>query len=95
MRRLQPAGLIMGVRAKLDIPARRLLTHYEAASYCGVSASVFERTCPITPISLSTDGRHDRRLLRYDVRSLDEWIDLLSGRIQGTPERRDWASDYD
>lgn len=53
----------------------RLLTKRAAALYCGVSASVFSALCPVRPISLGKG----RRLERYDVRSLDTWIDGLGG----------------
>jgi hypothetical protein len=49
----------------------------------------------VAPINLSPDGRNDRRLLRYDVRALHEWIDLLSGRTAGMPEYRDWLAEFD
>jgi hypothetical protein len=86
----------MGSRVKPTLPPRnRLLTLAEAASYCSVTASVFERTCPVVPISLAPDGREDRRLLRYDVFALNEWIDMLGGRLSNRPEHRDWLAELD
>ncbi|MBY0362331.1 MAG: hypothetical protein K2X45_10525 [Phreatobacter sp.] len=70
----------------LPLPSTQLLRLAEAAAFCSLTISVFERTCPVAPINLSPDGRDDRRLLRYDVRALHEWIDLLSGRVAGMPE---------
>jgi hypothetical protein len=63
-----------------------------AAAYCDMSAAAFERICPVPPISLAGEGRLDRRLLRYDAAALDEWIDVLSGRMAGDPNHVDWAT---
>ena len=84
----------MGSRTRpTPLPYSRLLTLSEAASYCSLSASVFERSCPVVPINLSPDGRDDRRLLRYDVQALNEWIDMIGGRLSGKPEHRDWLAE--
>jgi hypothetical protein len=48
----------------------RLMTRAEAAAYCGFSPSVFERECPVVPMSFG-----DRRLERYDRFDLDHWIE--------------------
>jgi hypothetical protein len=56
-------------------PAARLLTSEEAASYCSMSLPTFKRLCLVPPLRFS-EGK--RALLRYDVQSLDEWIDRLS-----------------
>ena len=53
----------------------RLLTKTEAAAYCGLSSRAFATLCPVRPIAL----RDDRRLERYDIVALDEWIDRLRG----------------
>ncbi|GLS53872.1 hypothetical protein GCM10007886_20550 [Methylobacterium gregans] len=66
------------MRASLPLPSARLLKKAQAAAYCGISASAFTRTCPVTPISMAPPGRQDERLLRYDVRDLDRWIDGLA-----------------
>ena len=55
--------------------APRLLTREQAANYCGVSIPTFAAHCPIRPISLGPG----KRLERYDLHSLDHWIDALSG----------------
>jgi hypothetical protein len=85
----------MGVRPNLPLPTRRLLNHAEAASYCGLTENVFDRTCPIVPISLAQGVRRDNRLLRYDVVALDEWIDILSGRAVGAITRKPTDGAYD
>ncbi|WP_298354590.1 tyrosine-type recombinase/integrase, partial [Rhodoblastus sp.] len=54
-------------------PAARLLTREEAARYCGVGLETFLAVCPVLPLSLG----QSKRLERYDVRRLDEWIDKL------------------
>ncbi len=53
----------------------RLLTREQAAIYCGVSGPTFSVHCPVRPISLGPG----KRLERYDIHSLDRWIDTLSG----------------
>jgi hypothetical protein len=52
----------------------RLLARAEAAASCGVSVPIFSAQCPIRPVALGTG----KRLERYDVRALDQWIDALS-----------------
>jgi hypothetical protein len=84
----------MGSRVRpIPLPRSRLLTLSEAASYCSLTTSVFERTCPVMAINLSPDGRDDKRLLRYDVLALNDWIDMIGGRLSGKPEHRDWLAE--
>lgn len=59
----------------MSAPVSRLLTVSAAAEYCNLSPKAFQRTCPVRPIALGEDAR----LLRYDRRALDRWIDGLSG----------------
>ena len=61
-------------RSAVKPPDKRLLTRAEAAGYCNISAAAFDSTCPVQPIAFG----QDRRLERYDVRALDQWIDRLS-----------------
>lgn len=58
-------------RAEKLLP--RLLTRAEAAAYCGLSLSAFSTLCPVRPIALG----NDKRLERFDVVALNEWIDGL------------------
>jgi hypothetical protein len=53
----------------------RLLTKAEAAAYCGLSIRAFATLCPVRPLAL----RAVRRLERFDIVALDEWIDRLGG----------------
>jgi hypothetical protein len=53
----------------------RLLTAEQAATYCNFSLPTFKRICTVAPLRF---GEGKRALLRYDVRSLDEWIDRLN-----------------
>lgn len=70
----------------------RLLNRAEAAAYCGMEPALFERVCPVRPISLDVDQpRADKRLNRWDVILLNEWIDRLGGRAV-VHEERDWLS---
>jgi hypothetical protein len=62
----------------------RLLTKAEAASYCGVSLGAFSTLCPVGPIALGAD----KRLERYDIVALNEWIDGLSKK--GSACSGDW-----
>ncbi len=67
-------------------PARwpRLLTRAQAAAYCGVSVGSFSTLCPLSPIALGDD----KRLERYDIVALNEWIDGLGS---GSSELgKDW-----
>ena len=56
-------------------PARarwpRLLSRVDAAEYCGVSPSHFDKTVPLDPIHLGA-----RRV--WDREALDEWIESLT-----------------
>jgi hypothetical protein len=65
--------------------APRLLTKQEAAAYLGVCPATFDRVCPVTPIAL---GEGDR-LLRFDVRKLDQWVDHLTPGEGDSPEEAD------
>lgn len=51
---------------------RRLLTREEAARYCSVSTSTFDRVCGVRPVLLSD---FSSKLKRYDIHDLDVWID--------------------
>src|SRR4051794_12905591 len=68
----QSSGPQQGARGQV---APRLLTQMQAAIYCGISIPTFSAHCPVRPISLGPG----KRLNRYDIRSLDQWIDTLSG----------------
>ncbi|TXN65133.1 hypothetical protein FV230_17380 [Methylobacterium sp. WL6] len=76
----------------LALPAVRLLTKAQAASYCGLSRIVFQRECDVRPIRFGTDTvqRYDRRDLDQwidrrksepDARSFNEWLDALDTRV--------------
>lgn len=54
--------------------APRLLTRAQAAEYCGVSVPTFASVCKVAPIALGAG----KRLIRYDIKQLDIWIDGLS-----------------
>lgn len=53
----------------------RLLTREQAAAYCGVSSATFKGICPVRPIALGAS----KRLERYDLRALEQWIDTFGG----------------
>jgi len=50
----------------------RLLTRAQAAAYCQVSVATFMMRCPVAPIKMG----HSAKMLRWDVRKLDEWLDV-------------------
>ncbi|TXN73444.1 hypothetical protein [Methylobacterium sp. WL6] len=61
-------------RQVVPLPAARLLTRAQAASYCGLSTIVFQRECDVCPIRFGANT-----VQRYDRRDLDHWIDRLKG----------------
>lgn len=67
------------------IPSR-LLTKTQAAAYCGVSIAVFDQRCPVKAVSIGEGAR----MLRWDIRALDQWIDGLGGQGAGGEEEVDW-----
>lgn len=71
-----------GSKSTIQKPAARLLTSQEAADYCCMSIPTFKRVCTVAPLKL---GEGTRALLRYDVQSLDEWIDRLSHPGSSSP----------
>lgn len=80
----------MGIMAQsVRLVPPRLLTKAEGAAYCGVSVRAFAALCPVWPVSLGAD----RRLERYDIVALDEWIDRL--RVPGSKSGLDWLAQMD
>jgi hypothetical protein len=67
----------------------RLLTREQAAAYCGVSLPTFMGICPVRPIALGAG----KRLERYDLRALEQWIDTFSGDKASCG--RDWLAALD
>ena len=70
-------------------PGQRLLTRAQAAAYCGLSIAAFSKLCPVRPISFGAD----RRLERFDVLVLNEWIDCLATCAEKCG--RDWLDTMD
>jgi hypothetical protein len=68
----------------------RLLDRSQAAAYCGISLAVFTVRCPVRPLPMGKG----KRLERYDIRDLDEWIDRLGAR-SASPEAVDWLEKMD
>ena len=68
---------------------QRLLTRAQAAAYCGVSLGAFSTLCPVRPIALGAD----KRLARYDVVALNEWIDSLGS--SAVERGKDWLGAMD
>ena len=68
----------------------RLLDRSQAAAYCGISLAVFTARCPVRPLAMG----HGKRLERYDIRDLDEWIDRLGTRSAAS-ETVDWLEKMD
>ncbi len=83
-------------KSALDKPRRssattspRLLTREQAAIYLGVSVPTFTALCPIQPIALGSG----KRLQRFDLQRLDEWIDTLGS--EGASCGKDWLAALD
>lgn len=70
-------------------PPLRMLTRQQAAKYCGVSVPTFMLVCPISPVALG----EGKRLERYDIRALDEWLDRLGS--DGASLNNDWLAKWD
>jgi hypothetical protein len=68
----------------------RLLDRSQAAAYCGISLAVFTARCPVGPLAMG----QGKRLERYDIRDLDEWIDRLGARGVSS-ETVDWLEKMD
>ena len=82
------AMAIYQVIAQVGI-APRLLTRAQAAVYCGVSLPTFMGICPVRTIALGAS----KRLERYDLRDLEQWIDTFSGDKASCG--RDWLATLD
>jgi hypothetical protein len=67
----------------------RLLTRVQAAAYCGVSITTLTAVCPVKPIALG----ESKRLERYDICDLDDWIDSL--REDGPRFGKNWLAALD
>lgn len=63
---------------------RRLLTKAEAAAYCRVGVATFDQVCPVQPVALGSR----KRLIRFDVRDLDDWLDRL--KVDGPSSSQGW-----
>jgi hypothetical protein len=78
----------MPVSKRVIIPPR-LLTREQAAAYCGVSVPTLVQLCPVKPIALG----NNKRLERYDLRQLDDWIDTFGG--EDVLRAKDWLAALD
>ncbi len=76
-------------RDPLALIAPRLLTRAQAAAFVGVSVPTFTAICPIRPIALGTS----KRLERYDIIALSNWIESLS--CDNQPAVVDWLDQLD
>jgi hypothetical protein len=56
---------------QINIIPKRMLSKSEAAHHCGRSITRFVVECPVHPIRFSNGD------LRWDVRDLDRWLDIL------------------
>ena len=74
---------------KAQIILRRLLNQKQAAAYCGISVPTFLTYCPVRPIAVGAG----KRLERYDINALDNWIDSLSQ--DGASSPKDWLAKLD
>jgi hypothetical protein len=75
------------MKAQIIVP--RLLNQKQAAAYCGISVPIFVKHCPVVPIAIGAG----KRLERYDLNALDNWIDSLSQEGASLP--KDWLAKLD
>ncbi|MCW2284722.1 hypothetical protein M2323_002609 [Rhodoblastus acidophilus] len=75
----------------------RLLTKQQAAEYCGLSLATFSAVCPVAPLAMQrlADGTSNKRLERFDVHLIDEWLDKLSQADGALSSCDDWLSRMD
>ncbi len=66
----------------------RLLKKVEAARYCSLDPTKFQRLCPVRPIEL------DGKVRRWDRKALDAWLDSLT-RSPETMTADDWLGERD
>lgn len=67
----------IGISARdraLPLPASRLLAHSQAAAYCSMPRTTFDRICNVRPIIFPGET-----VKRFDRRDLDAWIEGLKG----------------
>lgn len=68
----------------LPLPASRLLAHSQAAAYCSMPRTTFDRICNVRPIIFPGEA-----VKRYDRRDLDAWIEGLKGIAPAEQESDD------
>lgn len=73
----------------VPLPAIRLLTRAQAASYCGLSVAAFAVRCSVAPIDFG-----DKRLERFDRLDLDAWIDALKAPAPGVRSVADALAEF-
>jgi hypothetical protein len=79
----------MGGRRSLPMGMTpRLLSRDAAATYCGITAETFEQHVRphVAPIEIGA-----RRL--WDVRALDDWLDVQSGLTDALRPVDDWLAE--
>lgn len=55
----------------ISVTEKRMMNEAEASSYCGLAIKHFKEACPVQPIKLGG------RILCFDKRDLDLWIDTV------------------
>lgn len=60
----------------LTVISKRMLSKKEAAEHCGRSVRRFEIECPVIPVRFPNGD------LRYDVRDLDAWLDMIKNESE-------------
>lgn len=68
--------------------SKRLLTTGEAAHYCGMGRDKFKALCAAPRVRV----HEGHRGLRFDVRTLDEWIDTLPVEGEKRMTKVDWLA---
>jgi hypothetical protein len=69
------------MKPSIHLPAKRMLTKAEAASYCGFKSTAgFATWCPVAPVRIGSK-------VLYDLRAIDLWLDRLNDRDSSEPHR--------
>ena len=71
----------------MEPPVKRMLSRVEAAAYCGVSPSTFDKMQKdgLTPLPLKVYARN-----LFDRHKLDAALDALSGTLADPVELNEW-----
>jgi hypothetical protein len=70
----------LSATVQLSFIPKRMLTKAEAAAHCGRPVKRFECECPVAPVRFPNGD------VRFDVRDLDAWIDILKAGVANSAD---------